>query len=62
MKRRQLIRHLEEHHCYVLREGKEHTIYKNGQTNQQAPVPRHSEIDNKLARRICKQLGVPVIN
>jgi hypothetical protein len=23
-----------------------------------APVPRHGEIDNRLARKICEQLGI----
>jgi hypothetical protein len=26
-----------------------------------APVPRHTEIDNRLARKICQQLGIPPI-
>jgi hypothetical protein len=26
-----------------------------------APVPRHGEIDNRLATKICAQLGIPPI-
>jgi mRNA interferase HicA len=55
MKRRDLIRHLEEHGCVLLREGK-HTIYVNG--SRRAAVPRHIEIANLTAARICASLGI----
>ena len=56
MKRRDLIRHLEEHGCVLLREGK-HTIYANG--SRRAAVPRHSEIAGLTAARICAGLAIP---
>lgn len=58
MKRHELIRHLERQGCLLEREGSRHTIYKNPATGAKVPVPRHSEIDNRLARKICQQLGV----
>ena len=43
------------------REGTRHSIYGNPGSGAKAPVPRHSEIDNRLAVKICGQLGVPRI-
>ncbi len=59
MKRRKLIRHLEQHGCYLLREGKKHTVYYNPINNMISTIPRHTEIVNKLARKICKDLDIP---
>ncbi len=58
MKRHELVDHLRRKGCIVEREGGRHTIFKNQATDAKAPVPRHSEIDNLLARKICQQLGV----
>jgi hypothetical protein len=30
-------------------------------TGAKAPVPRHAEIDNRLARKICQELAIPLI-
>jgi hypothetical protein len=38
-----------------------HSIFVNPATGSKAPVPRHSEIDNRLAMKICRQLGIPPI-
>jgi predicted RNA binding protein YcfA (HicA-like mRNA interferase family) len=59
MSRRDLIRHLHQHGCVLDREGGRHSIYINPATNQSAAVPRHTEIDNILARKICRELGIP---
>ena len=60
MKRRDLIRHLEAYGCYLLKEGAKHSRYVNlAATKSQATVPRHREIDDYLARVICRQLGIP---
>ena len=40
------------------REGARHTIYTNPANDAKAPVPRHAEIDNRLARKICQQLAI----
>lgn len=44
--------------CKLLRSGGRHDIYINSRTGQKQPVPRHSEIDNSLARHIRKYLGL----
>jgi predicted RNA binding protein YcfA (HicA-like mRNA interferase family) len=59
LKRRDLLRHLEEHGCEFLREGANHTIYVNRATKKASSIPRHTEINNDLARKICKDLQVP---
>ena len=58
MKRRDLIRHLEQQGCVLLREGANHTIYVNPAVKKTSSVPRHTEINNDLARKICKDLQV----
>jgi predicted RNA binding protein YcfA (HicA-like mRNA interferase family) len=59
MKRQDLIRHLEAHGCYLLREGGKHSIYVNPANNRTSAVPRHREINEFLAMKICRDLGVP---
>jgi len=59
MKRRDLIRHLERHGCERLRDGGNHTIYVNRAERKTSSVPRHREINELLARKICKDLEVP---
>ncbi|MHC1767847.1 MAG: type II toxin-antitoxin system HicA family toxin [Verrucomicrobiia bacterium] len=59
MKRADLIRHLENHGCAFLREGGNHTIYVNSKSKKVSAVPRHREVLEFTARKICKDLGVP---
>lgn len=58
MKRLDLIRHLEKQGCELLREGSSHTIYVNRSTQRSSAVPRHREISDFLARKICRDLQV----
>lgn len=58
MKRRQLVKHLEEQGCELYDEGAKHSKLRNKTTGKRSTVPRHNEIDNDLAKDICKQLGV----
>ncbi|EKD51883.1 MAG: hypothetical protein ACD_62C00168G0002 [uncultured bacterium] len=58
MKRKQLIRHLEKQGCVFLREGANHTVYFNPKTRMTSTVPRHNEINDFLAKKICKDLGL----
>ena len=60
MKRQALIRHLESHGCYLLRDRGKHSIYVNPANNQTSAVPRHREINNFLAQKICRDLGIPM--
>jgi mRNA interferase HicA len=59
MKRVDLIRHLEQHGCELLREGGNHSVYWNPANRQTSAVPRHREINDFLARKICRDLGIP---
>lgn len=60
MKRRDLLRHLRGQGCRFVREGTEHSIWENPVINRRASVPRHREIPNYTAERICKHLGIPL--
>jgi hypothetical protein len=53
-----LVRLLEENACHLLRHGSNHDIYQNQKTGTRAPVPRHREIPDSLAKIIFKQLGI----
>ncbi|MGM0368160.1 MAG: type II toxin-antitoxin system HicA family toxin [Actinomycetota bacterium] len=44
--------------CKLLINGSRHDIYINPKTGQKQPIPRHSEIDNTLAKHIKKYLGI----
>ena len=60
MKRRDLVQHLQRYGCALLKEGRRHSRYVNlAETQRQATIPRHRDIDDFLARLICRQLGVP---
>ena len=58
MKRKELVRQLTGAGCVLLLSGARHDIYLNPATGQKQPVPRHSEIDNALAKHIKKYLGL----
>ena len=57
MKRSQLIKHLKAYGTFLVREGRRHSIYQRGHLKTQ--VPRHNEIVDELARKICKDLNIP---
>jgi mRNA interferase HicA len=57
VKRRDLIKHLEENGFTLLREGKKHSIYTHG--NKTIPIKRHRILDRITANQLCKQAGVP---
>lgn len=42
-----------------MREGASHSVFLNIVTRRTSTVPRHIEIDNNLARKICRDLGIP---
>ncbi|MDP2937317.1 MAG: type II toxin-antitoxin system HicA family toxin [Dehalococcoidia bacterium] len=58
MKRRDLLVHLERQGCRKLREGGKHTVYYNPRNRATSTVPRHREISDFLASKICRDLGV----
>jgi hypothetical protein len=59
MKRRDLLEHLTKHGCRFLREGARHTVYFNAFNRKTSTVPRHNEIHEFLAKKICKDLEIP---
>ena len=59
MKRTDLIKHLRGHNCELLREGSRHSWWHNPEQNTRSAVPRHNEISDILAKKICKDLGIP---
>jgi len=56
MKRRDLIKMLEEMGCVLVRHGGKHDWYMNALTKRSQPVPRHNEINERLAKAIIKKL------
>ena len=61
MRRTKLIRHLSNHHCELVREGRRHSIWKNAVSGRLTTVPRHNEIKEFMARKICKDLEIELI-
>jgi predicted RNA binding protein YcfA (HicA-like mRNA interferase family) len=61
MKRKDLIRHLAENGCISGREGAKHSVYINTEERRISTVPRHNEINDFLARKICRDLRIKEI-
>ena len=61
MKRSSLLAHLRRHGCYLKREGRAHSLWTNPATGAVEAVPRHTEVANGLARKICRALGIPEV-
>jgi hypothetical protein len=58
MKRTALLRHMRRHGCLLKREGRLHSLWQNPRTGHVEAVPRHTEIADKLARKICRNLSM----
>lgn len=56
VKRRDLINHFETNGFALLREGKKHSIYTNG--DKTIPIKRHRIFDRITANQLCKQAGI----
>ncbi|MEM8642168.1 MAG: type II toxin-antitoxin system HicA family toxin [Cyanobacteria bacterium P01_G01_bin.54] len=56
MKRRDLIRQLKQAGCSLIRHGGKHDIYHNPSNGKTEPIPRHREINERLAKKILKSL------
>jgi len=61
VKRGDLLRHLRRHGCYLKREGASHSLWCNPATGAVEAIPRHTEVSNVLARKICRNLSVPEV-
>jgi len=62
MKREKFIKHLMKEGCIFIREGGKHSVFFNPLTKRSSTVPRHNEIDNFLARKIYRDLGIKEVN
>jgi mRNA interferase HicA len=58
MKRRELIKHLTDKGCVLLREGGKYSVYQNPVNLKEVPITRHPEMEDFAARKICKTLGI----
>jgi len=56
MKRRDLVKEIENMGCVFIRHGGKHDWYQNPKTKVSQPVPRHRKINENLARHIMKML------
>lgn len=59
MKRGALLRHIRRYGCILKREGAAHSLWMNPATGAVEAIPRHIEISNRLATKICRGLSVP---
>jgi mRNA interferase HicA len=57
VKRKELIHYLMNNGAYLLREGRRHSIYQRGKYRTE--IPRHNEIMDELAKKICRDLDIP---
>jgi len=58
MKLVDLLRHLAKCGCLFVREGGNHTVYRNPANGRMTAIPRHREVKEFLARKICDDLGI----
>jgi len=58
MKRLDLVRHIEANGCAFLREGGRHTVYFNPTSRKVSTIPRHREINDFMAKKICRELEI----
>lgn len=56
MKRTELIKRITKSGCVFIRHGANHDLYKNTNTGNKQPIPRHNEINEHLAKHIIKIL------
>lgn len=62
MKKEKLLKHLRTHNCLPTgRQKGSHAQFQNTETGARTIFPMHNEIDDILAKKICKQLGIPVV-
>lgn len=61
MKQVDLIKHIRKYGCVFMREGGSHAVWYNPVIDRTSTIPRHVEINTYLGRKICRDLGVPII-
>lgn len=58
MKRTDLLRHLTQNGCGLLREGRRHSFWSNPVNGRRSSVPQHTEVGDFLVRKICRDLDI----
>jgi len=58
MKRKVIIQYLLRNKCVFIREGAKHSVFFNPLMRKSSTLPRHNEIDDFLAKKICRDLGI----
>ncbi|MCX6010273.1 MAG: type II toxin-antitoxin system HicA family toxin [Chloroflexi bacterium] len=61
MKRRDFLGHLRKEGCILHREGAKHSVFLNPANGHLATVPRHREIEIRLAKKVCRQLDISIV-
>ena len=61
LKRNALLKHLRKHGCFLKREGSSHSLWCNPLNGKVEAIPRHTEIPNKLVKKICRGLQIKEI-
>jgi len=56
LKKIDLLKKIKKMGCILIRHGGKHDWYQNPKTNVSQPIPRHSEINENLAKHIIKML------
>ena len=59
MKQRDLVKRIRETGSQFVRHGSKHDWYRNPKTGAYQAVPRHREVDERLANKIIKELSTP---
>ena len=57
MKRGELLKRIKAHGCVFIKHGKKHDVYKNLRTGIEERIPRHSDINENLAKHIIRNLS-----
>lgn len=57
MKRTELIKIVGKNNCILIRHGSKHDWYQNPVTKISQPIPRHTEINDNLAKHIIRMLS-----
>lgn len=58
MKRTDLVRYILRQGCVFVREGANHSVFFNPVYKRTSTVPRHKDVNDFLAKKICKDLGI----
>ena len=59
MKRKLFLSYLNRNDCELLREGGNHSLFRNTKNGFISAVPRHNDFNDITCRKICKELNIP---